>query len=130
MYVHAIKKIFHVICMFSVAVRGYYFPSIRKYRATLLIGGDLSSSTATRLDGEFRLTPSARAILEYLSERQEEPVTKAAIAAELGRCEKTVDRLMSRMREEGMIEVHERWGSDGAQLANSYSVRPVRETVR
>ena len=90
----------------------------------------MSSSTATRLDGEFRLTPSARAILEYLSERQEEPVTKAAIAAELGRCEKTVDRLMSRLREEGLLEVPAHWGSDGAPLSNSYSVRPVRETVR
>ena len=123
MHAHAIKKIIHVICTFNAAARGYYFPSIRKYRATLLIGGDLSSSTATRLDGEFRLTPSARAILEYLSERQEEPVTKAAIAAELGRCEKTVDRLMSKLREEGYVEVESRWNERGAQLANSYRLK-------
>lgn len=71
---------------------------------------------------EFKLTPSARAILEYLKAHEGEPVTKSGIAAELGRCEKTVDRLISRMRERGLIEVKERWGKNGAQLANAYYV--------
>ena len=69
-------------------------------------------------EGEFHLTPSAQAILAYL----EEPVTKSVIAADLGRSEKTVDRLMSKMCEHGYIQAEEHWTETGAQLANSYTV--------
>ena len=71
---------------------------------------------------EFHLTPSAQAILAYLDEHEGEPVTKSAIAADLGRCEKTIDRLMSKMRDHGYIKVEEHWTETGAQLANSYTV--------
>ena len=66
-------------------------------------------------EGEYHLTPSAQAILAY-------PVTKSVIAADLGRSEKTVDRLMSKMREHGYIQAEEHWTETGAQLANSYTV--------
>lgn len=72
--------------------------------------------------GELRLTPSARAILAYVADHEGEPVTKAAIASALGRSEKTVDRLMSKMREHNYLEVETRWSESGAQLANSYKV--------
>ena len=71
---------------------------------------------------EFHLTPSAQAILAYLEERAGKPVTKSVIVADLGRSEKTVDRLMSKMREHGYIQAEERWTETGAQLANSYTV--------
>lgn len=73
-------------------------------------------------EGEFHLTPSAHAILAYLKDRGGEPVTKSVIAADLGRSEKTVDRLMSKMREHGYIQVEEHWTETGAQLANTYTV--------
>lgn len=79
-------------------------------------------SMAEAAEGEFHLTPSAQAILSYLEDRGGEPVTKSAIAAALDRSEKTVDRLMSKMREHGYIQVEERWTETGAQLANSYTV--------
>ncbi len=71
----------------------------------------------------FKVTPSGRAILAYLEEHDGEAVSKAAIAAEIGRCEKTVDRLMSKLREEGYVEVESRWNERGAQLANSYRLK-------
>ena len=49
-------------------------------------------------------------------------MTKSVIAADLGRSEKTVDRLMSKMREHGYIQAEEHWTETGAQLANSYTV--------
>lgn len=79
-----------------------------------------------RTDAAFRLTPSAHAILAYLEEHEGEPVTKSVIAAELGRCEKTIDRLMSKMRANGYIEAEEHWNDSGAQLANSYKVHRER----
>lgn len=78
---------------------------------------------------EYHLTPSARAILAYLKDHEGEPVTKAVIASELGRCEKTIDRLMSGMRENGLIEVKENWTKEGAQLANSYSLSSTAKTI-
>lgn len=68
----------------------------------------------------FTLTPTAQDILVYIADHDGEPVTKATIAAGVGRCEKTVDRLMSKLRENGYIVAEERWNPNGAQLANSY----------
>lgn len=68
----------------------------------------------------FTLTPTAQDILAYIADHDGEPVTKATIAAGVGRCEKTVDRLMSKLRENGYIVAEERWNPNGAQLANSY----------
>lgn len=84
---------------------------------------DKEQSNAAQAGGGFRLTPSARAILAYLEEHGGEPVSKAAIAADIGRCEKTVDRLMAKLREEGYVEVEQRWDKTGAQLANSYVLK-------
>lgn len=69
-----------------------------------------------------RLTPTARAILDYLESVGDKPVTKAAIARELGRCEKTVDRLVANLRSNGLLQVEEHWADNGGQLPNTYSV--------
>lgn len=69
-----------------------------------------------------RLTPTALAILDYLESVGDKPVTKAAIARELGRCEKTVDRLVAGLRNDGLLRVEEHWADNGGQLPNTYSV--------
>ncbi len=77
---------------------------------------------ADGVKGEFRPTPTARSIVRFLSEHEGEPVTKATIAVELGRCEKTIDRLVAKLRDNGWIAVDEHWNENGAQLPNTYRV--------
>lgn len=67
-----------------------------------------------------RLTPTERRILTYLAEREGQPCTKAQIAADLGRNRKTIDRLVSKLRAEGLLVSEPTWGEDGGQLANTY----------
>lgn len=82
----------------------------------------LAERSAAETKGEFKPTPTARSIVAFLSEHEGEPVTKATIAAELGRCEKTIDRLAAKLRDSGWIAVEEHWNENGAQLANTYRV--------
>lgn len=82
----------------------------------------LTERSAGETKGEFKPTPTARSIVMFLSEHEGEPVTKATIAAELGRCEKTIDRLAAKLRDNGWIAVEEHWNENGAQLANTYRV--------
>ena len=76
-------------------------------------------------EADFRLTPTAKDILEYLSSNQSMSVTKSDIAKAVDCAEKTADRLMKKMREAGMIEVKENWSESGAQLANTYTVTKI-----
>ena len=46
--------------------------------------------------------------------------TKQALAGELQISLKTVDRAIHRLREEGLITSHARFGEDGTQLSNTY----------
>ncbi|WP_307980973.1 HTH domain-containing protein [uncultured Senegalimassilia sp.] len=46
--------------------------------------------------------------------------TKQALAAKLQISLKTVDRAIHRLREEGLIVSHARFGEDGTQLGNTY----------
>lgn len=48
--------------------------------------------------------------------------SKAQIAVALGRNEKTIDRLIARMRHEGILEAEPQWAENGGQLANTYHV--------
>ena len=57
-----------------------------------------------------------------LQKKEKLVISAPVIAADLGRSEKTVDRLMSKMREHGYIQAEEHWTETGAQLANSYTV--------
>lgn len=86
------------------------------------IAAAMLAQPANESKGEFKPTPTARSIVAFLSEHEGEPVTKAAIAAELGRCEKTIDRLAAKLRDHGYIAVEEHWNDNGAQLANTYRV--------
>ena len=67
-----------------------------------------------------KLTPTERRIIAYVAEHEGQPCTKAQIASELGRNVKTVDRLVSRLRAEGLLVCTYTWGDNGAQLANTY----------
>jgi DNA-binding transcriptional regulator LsrR (DeoR family) len=71
--------------------------------------------------GTYQITPTGRAIIDFLEKSKGVSLTKAQIAEGVGCAEKTVDRLVKRMREEGMIEVSFNWSPTGAQLANTYS---------
>ena len=56
----------------------------------------------------------------YLAEREGKPCTKAEIAEALGRNRKTIDRLISQLRAEGLLVSQAMWSEDGGQLANIY----------
>lgn len=73
-----------------------------------------------RADGTRRLTPTERRIIEYVAEHEGQSCPKAQIATALGRNRKTVDRLVSRLRAEGLLVSEPAWSENGAQLANSY----------
>ena len=73
-----------------------------------------------------RLTPTERKIIAYVAAHEGQPCTKAQIASTLGRNVKTVDRLVSRLRVEGVLVSTYMWSDNGAQLANTY--RLARET--
>ena len=66
------------------------------------------------------LTKTESAILSYIEKRGDEPCTKAEIAKVLGRNVKTIDRLVSGMRADGVLTVEYRWSENGGQLANVY----------
>lgn len=76
-----------------------------------------------------KLTPTERSIISYVSEHEGIPCSKAQIARALGRNKKTIDMLVSRLREEGLIVSVPAWGESGRQLANAYRLgreRPER----
>lgn len=72
--------------------------------------------------GPVRLTPTEARIIEFIERHEDKPCSKAQIAAVLGRNEKTVDRLLSRMRREGIVRSTPVYADNGAQLANLYTV--------
>ncbi len=72
--------------------------------------------------GPVRLTPTEARIIEFIERHEGKPCSKAQIAAVLGRNEKTVDRLLSRMRREGIVVSRPVHAANGAQLANVYTV--------
>lgn len=83
-------------------------------------------SVATPSAAPKRLTPTERRIITYISEREGLPCSKAEIAEALGRNRKTIDRLVSHLRSEGLLVVEPVWGKDGAQLANVYRLARVK----
>lgn len=70
----------------------------------------------------WKPTPTARIIISFVEQHDGKPCSKAQIAVALGRNEKTVDRLIARMRREGIIEAEPQWAENGGQLANTYHV--------
>lgn len=71
-------------------------------------------------DGTRRLTKTEIAILAYVGEHEGEGCSKSAIAESLGRNVKTIDRLVSALRTDGLLVVEPRWAENGGQLANCY----------
>ena len=67
-----------------------------------------------------RLTKTELAILAYVGEHEGQSVTKAQIAEALQRNVKTIDRLTSALRADGLLVVEPRWAKTGGQLANVY----------
>lgn len=72
-----------------------------------------------------RLTPTERRIIAYVAAHEGQPCPKAQIADALGRNRKTVDRLVSRLRSEGLLVSEPTWAENGAQLANSYRLARI-----
>lgn len=67
-----------------------------------------------------RLTKTERGILRYVAEHEGEPCTKGELAAVLGRNKKTIDRLVSKLKADGMLAVDYVWDDNGGQRANVY----------
>lgn len=67
-----------------------------------------------------RLTPTERRILLYVAHHNGKACSKGEIAQELGRNKKTVDRLVARLRSDGLLESEPVWDENGGQRANVY----------
>ena len=65
-------------------------------------------------EGPLRLTPTELLIMQFIERHAARPVSKAQIAAALGRNEKTVDRLLSRMRKNGVVVSEPVFAANGA----------------
>ena len=92
-----------------------------------LVRRDMTTSTSkTRKAREGRpgrkgkLTPTVVRILAYVGAHEGEPCSKTKIAEELGRNQKTIDRLITHLREERLLVVKPTWSKSGGQLANTY----------
>lgn len=66
------------------------------------------------------LTSSELQIIKFIERHEGHPCSKAQIAAAIGRNEKTVSRLLSRMRREDLVVSQAVHAESGAQLANVY----------
>lgn len=73
-------------------------------------------------NGLVRLSPTEVMILDFLERHDGKLCSKARIAAVLGRSEKTVDRLLAKLRRRGLIVSEPVYAESGAQLANVYHV--------
>lgn len=67
-----------------------------------------------------RITKTAARILAYVGVHEGEPCAKAEIAEAVGCNVKTVDRLVSRLRSDGLLLVEPQWAKNGGQIANAY----------
>lgn len=72
--------------------------------------------------GPVRLTPTEMQILSFVQRHEGRAYSKAQIAAAIGRNEKTVSRLISRLRQYKILETEPSYAENGAQLANVYRI--------
>lgn len=72
--------------------------------------------------GPVRLTITEMQILSFVEHHEGKSYSKAQIAAALGRNEKTVSRLISRLRQYQILETEPSFAPSGAQLANVYRI--------
>lgn len=80
----------------------------------------MSTAGPVKKAGAKRLTPTERKIIAFVAEHEGEPCSKSQIAEVLGRNQKTIDRLVAHLREEGLLVSTPVWDKNGAQLANTY----------
>lgn len=78
-----------------------------------------STSRAETREGPH-LTKTQRQIIDYLRAHRGEPCSKAQIARDIGRNAKTVDRLLSQLRRDGLVVSEACHSESGAQLPNLY----------
>lgn len=71
-------------------------------------------------NGPVRLSPTEVQILGFIGRHEGYACSKAQIAAALGRNEKVVGRLLSRLRKNGLVTVEPVFAETGAQMANIY----------
>lgn len=76
-----------------------------------------------------KFTKTELQILRYIQRRDGKSCTKAQIAQALGRNEKTIDRLISGLRHDGMIVSEARFDEHGGQLANAYRLVSEEEVA-
>lgn len=72
-----------------------------------------------------RVTKTEALIIELVAAHEGRPMSKAQMAALLGRNEKTVSRLLSHLRRVGLLSADEAHAASGAQLANCYRLTPA-----
>ena len=78
----------------------------------------------------MRLTVTEAMIVRLVARHEGRPVSKAQMAAMLGRNEKTVSRLVSHLRRLGLLACEAVHAESGAQMANAYRLGPaLREWV-
>ena len=77
-------------------------------------------------DGPVRLTTTEVQILAFVGRNEGRACSKSQIASAIGRNEKTVSRLISRLRQYQVLEAQPSFAENGAQLANVYRLASGR----
>lgn len=72
--------------------------------------------------GITRLTPLQYRILGVIAAAGNVPVTKPAIAHEVGCAVRTVDRAVKILREKGLVELAYNYSETGGQIGNTYRI--------
>lgn len=78
--------------------------------------------------GLVRLTPTEVQILAFVGCNEGHACSKSEIAAAIGRSEKTVSRLITRLRQYRVLEAQPSFAKSGAQLANVYRLASGKTT--
>lgn len=94
-----------------------------------LTSKDREWMAAGKSKGPDRLTPTQRSLISNIASHQVGDgfvaISKREMAMHLGRCEKTMDRVVSDLRKRGLVETSSRYGAGGGQIANAYRVTSV-----
>ena len=77
-------------------------------------------------NGPVRLTTTEVQILTFVGRNEGRACSKSQIASAIGRNEKTVSRLISRLRQYQVLEAQPSFAENGAQLANVYRLASGR----
>ena len=72
--------------------------------------------------GRVRLTTTEVQILSFIERNEGRACSKSQIAKAIGRNDRVVSRLISRLRQYGILETEPSYAENGAQLANVYRI--------